>query len=271
MRVDHVITIILTLGTACSPIPVIAQTAEQSKLLVTAPSDASAKFRAVHIDTLDPFLQPVFEASRRAWLQVLATHHTTDGRGFFFQMDQHTLVTLRSFNSFSEYDALRAFRSHVEDRLGEGGHAARQAYDSTDVALRTPHNTEVWQREPDGDYRSAGNALNEYTAGYMRAVSFHVDGDDYDAAWQQIDSALHKAGYPISRISFFSAIGSGKQIDLWLAESRDSFKAAGTAYDAVARIVGTGAATALFLRAKSASSDFATYDIEPKPELRSPE
>jgi hypothetical protein len=240
-------------------------------LLTTAPFDASAKFRAVHIDTLDPYLQPIFEASRRAWLKVLAAHHTTDGRGYFVQMDRHTLITLRSFNSFSEYDALRAFRAHVEDRLGSGGRAARQAYDSTDVALRTPHNTEVWQREPDGDYRAGGDAMNEYTAGYIMAVSLHVDSDDYDAAWKQIDSALQKAHYPVSRIGFFSAIGSGKQIDLWLAESRSSFEAAGTAYDAVARIMGDRAATALFLRAKSACSDLSIHDIEPRPELRSPD
>jgi len=271
VRVDHFATLILALAVACDPALAIAQTPEQSNLLVTAPFDASAKFRAVHIDTLDPFLQPVFEASRRSWLKVLAAHHTTDGRGFFVQMGQHTLMTLRSFNSFTEYDALRAFRAHVEDRLGPGGKAARQAYDSTDVALRTPHNTEVWQREPEGDYHAAGNTLNEYTAGYMLAVSFHVDSNDYDAAWEQIDSALHKASYPISRISFFSTIGSGKQIDFWLAESRSSFKAAGTAYDAVARITGASGATALFLRAKSASSDLTIYDVEPRAELRSPE
>ena len=38
--------------------------------LTTAPQDASARFRAVHVDTLDPKLKHVFEDARRGWLKA---------------------------------------------------------------------------------------------------------------------------------------------------------------------------------------------------------
>ena len=116
-------------------------------------------------------LQPVFERARLDWLKVLSAHHTTDGRGFFFQLDQHTLVTLRSFNSFTEYDALRDFRARIDERLGDGG-KARQQYDSADLALRTPHNSEVWSRDTSLDFHGIRNDLNEYTDVYMKMIRF---------------------------------------------------------------------------------------------------
>ena len=63
---------------------------------------------------------------------------TTDGRGFFLQRGGNTFLTLRSFNSFSEYDALRAFRASVAERIGPDGERAGQLYDRGDVALPVP-------------------------------------------------------------------------------------------------------------------------------------
>jgi len=159
--------------------PVALEAAPVDKGLATEPYDPSARFRAVHIDTLDPLLQPIFERARIEWLKVLAAHHITDGRGFFLELDRHTLITLRSFDSFTEYDALRDFRARVDERIGDGG-KARQQYDSADVALRTPHNSEVWSRESDLDLRGADSNLNEYTGGYMQMIVEHVDSDEYD-------------------------------------------------------------------------------------------
>ena len=103
--------------------------AAPSAALTTPAYDASAKFRAVHIDTLDPKLQHVFEAARLEWLKVLALHHTTDGRGYFLQRAGSTFITLRSFNSFSEYEALRDFRAGVGERIGPDGADAGERYD----------------------------------------------------------------------------------------------------------------------------------------------
>jgi hypothetical protein len=239
--------------------------------LTTSAYDASAKFRAVHVDTLDPHLQHVFEDARTHWLKVLVAHHTTDGRGFFLQRDGSTLLTLRSFNSFTEYDALRAFRADVGKRIGPEGENAGQQYDRGDVAITSPHNSEVWSRNEVFDYHAAGPALNEYTAGFMQMTVEQQRSDDYEAAWKEICAALSTAKYPLSRIGFFSMLGSGRQISLWLARDRAAFRSAGSPEEAVARVLGATRASALFGRLKSASSGTQISELVPRPELKSPE
>jgi len=245
--------------------------AAASGTLTTSPYDASAKFRAVHIDTLDPHLQHVFEDARARWLKVLAAHHTTDGRGFFLQRDGSTLLTLRSFNSFTEYDALRAFRADVGTRIGPEGEKAGQQYDQGDVAITYPHNSEVWSRNEAFDYHAQGLALNEYTAGFMHMVIEQVGSDDYEAAWKEIQAALTTARYPLSRIGFFSALGSGKQISLWLAPDRATFDKAGSPEQATANVLGKAKASALFDRIRLASSHAEASELIPRPEFKSPE
>jgi hypothetical protein len=237
----------------------------------TAAYDASAKYRAVHVDTLDPKLQQVFIDARIGWLKVLDAHHTTDGRGYFLQRDGSTLITLRSFNSFTEYDALRAFRADVGARIGPEGDKAGQQYDAGDVAITSPHNSEVWMRNADFDYHAPGLALNEYTAGYMRMEVEQVRSDDYAEAWKQVSAALTTAKYPVARIGFFSMLGSGKQIGLWLATDKAGFVSAGTPQEAVARVLGADKARALFDRLKSASLGVEVSELIPRPELKSPE
>lgn len=210
--------------------------------VTTPPYDAAAKYRAVHIDLLDPHLQNVFERARIEWLKVLAVHHTTDGRGFFLQRDGTTLLTLRSFDSFTEYDVLRALRADVENRIGPEGKEAVLKYDHGDVAIISPHNSEVWSRNADLDYLAPGNNLNEYTSGFMRMEVEQVRSDDYEAAWKEIHTALATAKYPRSRIVFFSMLGSGRQISLWLAPDRAAFRSAGTPAAAVAAVLGKGKA-----------------------------
>jgi hypothetical protein len=245
--------------------------AEPGAILTTPAYDATARFRAVHIDTLDPHLQQVFEGARVHWLTTLAAHHTTDGRGFFLQRDASTLLTLRSFNSFAEYDALRSFRADVGKRLGAEGDDAGKQYDSGDVAITSPHNSEVWSRNETFDYRPPGPKLNEYTAGFMQMVVEQVRSDDYEAAWKEISSALAVARYPLGRIAFFSMLGSGKQISLWLATTRAVFEHAGSPEDAVTKVLGKKQATTLFNRLRAASSNVEISELVPRPELKSPE
>jgi hypothetical protein len=238
--------------------------------LTTPAYDASATFRAVHIDTLDPRLEGIFEDARRGWLRVLAAHHTTDGRGFFLQRSGNTFLTLRSFTSFAEYDALRAFRAGVAERIGPDGEKAGQQYDRGDMALVAPHNSEVWTRLESFDYHGPGPELSEYTAGYLQMVVEQVSSDAYAEAWQQIRLALAAANYPVSRKTFFSSLGSGKYVTFWLAPSREVFRSAGSPEQAVAKSLGVDKAAALFAAQRTACSDVSVAEVVPRPELASP-
>jgi hypothetical protein len=238
--------------------------------LTTAPYAASATFRAVHIDTLDPKLEAIFEDARRGWLQVLNAHHTTDGRGFFLQRSGSTFLTLRSFNSFAEYDALRAFRASVAERIGPDGEKAGAQYDRGDVALLAPHNSEVWTRLEALDYRGPGPELSEYTAGYLQMVVEQVSSEAYQEAWKQIHAALAAAHYPIGRKTFFSSLGSGKYVTFWLATSPAAFREAGSPEQAAARSLGAEKAAALFATVRAARSEVSVADVVPRPELASP-
>jgi hypothetical protein len=246
-------------------------TAAPCVTLTTPAYDATAKFRAVHVDTLDPKLQNVFEEARLEWLKVLALHRTTDGRGYFLQRSGHTFITLRSFNSFSEYEALRDFRAGVGERIGPEGEKAGERYDRGDVALLAPHNSEVWSRLEDFDYRGPGPKLNEYTAGFMQMVVEQVNGDAYQEAWKEIRPALAAAKYPLGRASFFSSLGSGRHITLWLAESKEAFRGAGSPEAAVAKTLGAKKAAVLFARLRAACSDVQVDDVVPRPDFASPE
>ena len=238
--------------------------------LTTAPYDASARFRAVHVDTLDPKLQSVFEEARREWLKVLMLHHTTDGRGYFLQRSGSTFLTLRSFNSFAEYDALRAFRAAVGERIGQDGERAGRQYDRGDVALVSPHNSEVWSRLDDLDFPGEPPVLNEYTAGYLQMVLEQVTSDDYASVWKEVRAALSAVHYPLGRVSFFSSLGSGKHITFWLARSRAAFVGAGKPEQAVAKSLGAVRAASLFARLKAACSAVQVEEVIPRPELASP-
>jgi len=245
--------------------------AAPSAALTTPAYDASAKFRAVHIDTLDPKLQHVFEAARLEWLKVLALHHTTDGRGYFLQRAGSTFITLRSFNSFSEYEALRDFRAGVGERIGPDGADAGERYDRGDVALLAPHNSEVWSKLDGFDYSGPGRRLTEYTAGFLQMVVEQVRSDAYQEAWKQIGPALALAKYPIGRASFFSSLGSGRHITFWLAENREAFRSSGSPEQAVAKTLGPTKAAALFARLRAACSDVEVDEVVPRPDFASPE
>lgn len=251
----------------CTPGPLVAA---PCVALTTPAYDASAKFRAVHIDTLDPKLQKVFEDARVEWLKVLALHHTTDGRGFFLQRAGSTFITLRSFNSFGEYEALRDLRSSVAERIGPDGEKAGERYDTGDVALLAPHNSEVWSRLEAFDYRGPGPQLSEYSAGFMQMVVEQVTSNEYEEAWKEIRPALTAAKYPLGRATFFSSLGSGKHITLWLAETRDAFRNAGSPEQAIAKSLGAAKAAALFARLRTACSEVRVDEVVPRPDFASP-
>jgi hypothetical protein len=263
LRLSLTLCLAARAAVASAPAPCVA--------LTTPPYDASARFRAVHIDTLDARLEGVFEEARRGWLAVLAAHHTTDGRGFFLERAGNTFLTLRSFNSFCEYDALRAFRASVAERIGPNGQKAGEDYDRGDVALLAPHNSEVWSRLEGDDYQAQGPRLTEYTAGYLQMVVEQVNSDEYEEAWKQVRAALAQAHYPIGRVTFFSSLGSGKHISFWLASSREAFQKAGSPERAVASSLGADKATTLLEKLTAACSEHRVEEVIPRRDLSSPE
>ena len=75
----------------------------------------------------------------------------------------------------------------------------------------------------------------------------------------------------MSRIEFFSSLGSGNQISLWLGASRKAFDDAGTPLAAVEKVLGRDKALALFERYKNAASGVTVHQLLPRPELCSPD
>lgn len=236
----------------------------------TAAYDATAAYRAVHIDTLDALFWPRFEAARVSWVALLKSRDTTDGRGAYYVVDGHSLVSLRSIASYAEYPALQKFRAGVAARLGPTGQDDEARYDAGDVALRTPHASEMWQRDRSFDYLGAAPILDEYSAGYARVVYESVTSSDFERAWADIDQALAKAHYPLTRIGFASVLGSGREISFWLASSRAQFDAAGTPYAAVVSVLGEARTIELFTRVRRSSTDQVVQEWVTRRDLWSP-
>ena len=245
-------------------------TAQSEPTLTTPQYDASATYRAVHIDTLDANFWPRFVETRRLWVQLQRARGTNDGRGAYYEVDHHTLISMRSFASFDEYHSLQAFRARVAERMGPTGRADEAAYDAGDVALRTPHASEVWQRDPSFDFHGVSPSLTEYSFGYAHVTYESVISADFDAAWSEIDQALKAANYPLTRIAFYSVLGTGKEISFWLASTREEFDAAGTPYEAVVRVIGEQKAIALFFRVKKSSIDQTVQEWVARKNLWSP-
>ena len=233
----------------------------------THAADPEARYRLVHLDTLDAKLQPLFEGARREWVGVLNARGQDDGRGVYFLQDGHTLVSVHAFQTFEELAALRRFQAGINDRLGKDGEALTRRYDAGDVALRSPHRTEIWEHDPDSDYRPSRGALDEFNAGYMLVEEEFVASGDYYQALKEIDAALYQANYPLTRRVFYSSPGTGQQVTFWLAPTRLAFAQAGTPYDAVAKVLGAEKALALFKRFKLTSNTYQAHHWEQRPDL----
>src|SRR5262245_18736536 len=176
--------------------------------------DWQAPYRWVHIDNLDSAKAARFEGARKAWLQTLRKDGVLlgDGRPLFWHARSsragQTLFTFYPFRAWADLDARREMIDRTQKAVGE---EAVKAYDRGDIALVSPHYTQVWRREPDYDIASgAARDLTEVTAMVGRLEVHTMDvrrSDDVDKAWKRIANALSSTGYPLACRAYSSTYG----------------------------------------------------------------
>jgi hypothetical protein len=191
--------------------------------------------RKVHVDHLDPAKVGQYEHARFTWVKWLAEHHAADPwGGTFLQVGGSTFLTVRAFTNWAELDS--APTAKLDPKV-------QAAYnDESDAALVPPHHDEVWIREPELDL-GAGDVV-----GYGRIDFDDVKLDDDGKAWSDVRAELVAAKYPLARIGFFSRVGSGKQISLWLAPTKAAFAKAPSIDAVLEQRLGKDRASALLVR-----------------------
>ncbi|MGE0546829.1 MAG: hypothetical protein AB7O24_03840 [Kofleriaceae bacterium] len=235
---------------------------------------ASSAYRTVHIDTVAPALKPQFEAARVEWLRHLAAGRTSDQRGVFIAVGDHTFFTLRPFSQFEELDHRGAARRSA---LSTVDPAALKRYDDqSDAALVFPHRNEIWSYEEALSYRAANGPVDECgaTAGRLVIESIRPTPPfeaQYQAAWAEIRAALQRVGYPLTRIGYASYYGDGRVFSFWLANSRDQLARAPSIEDALINAVGAATAAELLRRLSECVVATETHEITPRADLSNPE
>ncbi|MEO8554560.1 MAG: hypothetical protein ABI678_31505 [Kofleriaceae bacterium] len=205
-------------------------------VLVARTVSAEPPRRKVHIDHVAPAKVGQFEQARKDWVAWTREHHVVDPwGGTFLQVGGATFYTMRAFTDWAELDVKSSAKLDPK---------AQAAYNErSDDALVPPHHNEIWVREPALD-------LPGDVAGYGKITFDEVvlAGDAYEKAWIQIRTELAAAKYPIARIAFFSAYGSGRHISLWLAPTKAAFTAAPSIDEVLAKRLGKAKAAALLAR-----------------------
>ena len=241
-----------------------------ARALATRQAAAAWKYRAVHVDTVDPAKLSQFEGARREWLETLKAKHLTDGRGYFLQVDGSSFLTLCPFASFAELDRRGATGSKVTEFVGRD---AQARYDArSDDALLPPHRNEIWSREAELDFTPEHAPLDELSAGAGRMVLEELRpapsaGEAYQRAWEVIRQVLTAAKYPLTRRTFSSTYGSGKLISLWLAKNHEELTAAAPVEAVVLQGLGKAKADEVFRNLKRALVDVKTSDLRVRPDL----
>jgi hypothetical protein len=208
-------------------------------VLVARTASAEPPRRKVHIDHVDPAKVGQFEQARKDWVAWTRDHHVGDPwGGTFLQVGGATFYTVRPFTDWAELDSKSTAKLDPK---------AQAAYnDRSDDALVPPHHSEIWVREPALD-------LPGEVAGYGAITFDEVALDDtYEKAWTEIRTELAAAKYPVVRVAFFSAFGSGRHIALWLAPTKAAFTAAPTIDQVLAKRLGKDKAAALLARWRGA-------------------
>lgn len=209
-------------------------------VVIARTASAEPPRRKVHIDHLDPAKVAQYEQARKDWVAWTRDHHVVDPwGGTFLQVGGATFFTLKSFTDWAELDAKSTAKLDPK---------AQAAYnDRSDAALVPPHHNEIWVREPSLD-------LPGELAGFG-VISFDETklDDTYDQAWAQIKTELIAAKYPIARVAFFSAYGSGKHVALWLAPTKAAFTAAPSIDQVLEKRLGKAKAAALLAKWRGAT------------------
>jgi hypothetical protein len=211
-----------------------------------AGAPARARYRSVHIDTLDPDKVAQFIDARRAWVEELRRDDATDGRGVFLEVPSaKRFITVRAFSSFTSLDTRGAV---IKASLARVPKEAGERYDHlSDTALVFPHTSEIWELDDDLSYVPRAGALDEATAACGSLVIEDVRPspsfeEAYDKARHEINAALAQASYPLTRLTFETRYGAGHVWSLILAASREALDAQPHEVDVVARILGAARA-----------------------------
>jgi hypothetical protein len=235
------------------------------------PTGGPARYVAVHVDHLQGGALRSFSEARRAWLDVLARHATTDGRGLFLQTGDSGFLSLRPFTSLADLDR--------QASLGKGALAAvdpldLQKYDArSDALLAPPHRSEIWRYDEALSYGAADPTVALTAAAWGKMTVEEIDptpaGEAYDAAWKEIRAALEAESYPLVRVSYWSQYGSGDLVSFWLAKSQRQFLETPSIEAAVTLALGGDAAEALFARQKKTVLASDSIDVIPRLDLSS--
>lgn len=231
--------------------------------------DGIAAQYTVHFDPVRPDKVAQFEGARREFLGVLAEHRTHDARGTFLQSGSSLFLTVRGFDAYADLDARGPARARALQGVPQ--EAIQRYDDQSDSALAPPHHTEVWVHLANLDYRAPGPALSPFTAPVSRMLSYALEPglseSRCDEAWPRVQGALMAARYPLSRVTFYSSIGSGNVIAFWVAPSRAVLESAPSVQDAVAEILGREKAAEWLACMDANVIRTESSDVVPRPDL----
>jgi hypothetical protein len=234
--------------------------------------DWSSPMRWVHVDSVRSDKAAIFEAARLRWLKTLRqdTFLLPDGRPLFWHARKGKVQTYFTFYPFARFADLDARRESVLKTQQSVGQAKVADYDSGDVALVSPHYSQIWQRSPGYDFVPSDKSdLSELTAVFGRLDILQKDQqtDRVEPLWKEISGALALQKYPLTCRSFFTTYGTGQVVRIWLAPSREVYENAPRMQDAVARQLGKKKAITLFAELNKVLEIRQTFEIEKRPDL----
>lgn len=205
-----------------------------------------------HVDNLDPALAPQFVVARLGWLAALRQDDGSllgDGRALFWEADGRAFYSFYPFAGWPGFEARREMVARTQETVGK---PAVEAYDSGDVALVSPHYSQVWRRSPGSDITTpVTSALTEVTAavGRLEMHDIHItQWDVYEQAWGQVAAILQANDYPLACRTFRSSFGRGEYMTWWLASDAATYASAPTVEAVLAEQLGATEAGLLLAR-----------------------
>jgi hypothetical protein len=236
--------------------------------------DWQAPNRWVHVDNLDTLKAPLFVEARLGWLAVLRTDDGLlgDGRALFWEASTaaggRTFFSFYPFDRWSDLDVRREMILRTQGIVGDGAVAT---YDAGDVALISPHYSQVWRRARDLDVAAPAVAhLDELTAAAGRLEVHTVDitrWDEFEGAWRQAAEALVAGGYPLACRVFRSSYGKGEYLVWWLAGDATGCREAPSVREALDRQLGPGKGAELLAVLEAVFPLEMSYDVARRPDL----
>jgi hypothetical protein len=165
-----------------------------------------------------------FESARRELLAAFAAKRVSEGTTFVLLTDEPAYLSLRPFDHYADLDGAGAAQKVVDDAIGEATLARLDGI--THATLVPPHKNEMWSLQSALTYRPPGGPTLA-TAKVGRLVENEVMPEEDDAYGEAITREIHalaEAHYPVTRVVFVSAYGSGRYVTLWLASSREDLE-----------------------------------------------